>query len=85
MGFALFLFYNFLSGSFAVPVNALTCVFFCTLFRVANPPQAPKRLRRPGPSPRSAAIDAAAPGPEPDPTTLHPGSDGLPEVPAEPA
>jgi len=48
MGLALFLFYNFLSGSFAVPVNALTCVFFCTLFRVANPPQALKRARRPG-------------------------------------
>ncbi len=54
MGFALFLFYNFLSGSFAVPVNALTCVFFCTLFRVANPPQPPRRVRRPTPPPRPA-------------------------------
>ncbi len=67
MGFALFLFYNFLSGSFAVPVNALTCVFFCTLFRVANPPQPPRRVRRPGASPRAAQEPSAAvePGPAP--------------------
>jgi hypothetical protein len=58
LGFALFIFYNFLSGSFAVPVNALTCVFFCTLFRVANPPQAP---------PRKAARRAAAAPPQQTP------------------
>ncbi len=62
MGFALFLFYNFLSGSFAVPVNALTCVFFCTLFRVANPPKPPRRIRRPSPQARTSA--AAKPAPE---------------------
>lgn len=72
IGFALFIFYNFLSGSLAVPVNALTCLFFCTLFRVANPPPplAPRRQQRrpqpppagrPEPSPAGAAAPAMAP------------------------
>lgn len=60
MGVALFLFYNFLSGSFAVPVNALTCVFFCTLFRVAAPPPPLKRGRRPRPAPPVATPAAAS-------------------------
>jgi hypothetical protein len=53
LGFALFVFYNFLSGSFAAPVNALTCVFFCTFFRVANPPRPPRRMHRPASAPTS--------------------------------
>jgi len=62
LGFAMFVFYNFLSGSFAVPVNALTCVFFCTLFRVANPPPPPKRMRRV----TTPGIQAAETTPEPE-------------------
>jgi len=81
MGFALFLFYNFLSGSFAVPVNALTCVFFCTLFRVANPPQPPRRVRRPTPGPKAAPPDTGAP--EPGPETAEPILDNPHPVPIE--
>lgn len=63
IGFALLVFYNFLSGSFAVPVNAMTCIFFCTLFRVANPPPPRKITRRPSVRPaRADAPDAVQGG-----------------------